>query len=100
MAARGALSVPALQARGVAPLERPSSASQRMLTHRSSGMRRGTLCAASSSDRGAPDDRVLAAAVRDPVSFLGGMFAGFLALDLNQGECSQREGWIQKECTS
>ena len=30
-------------------------------------------------------DKILAAALRDPISFLGGVFAGALALDLQQG---------------
>ena len=34
----------------------------------------------------ADDNRLLQAAQRDPVSFLGGVFAGFLALSLDQGE--------------
>lgn len=31
--------------------------------------------------------------MRDPVSFLGGMFAGFLALDLNQ---EPLRSWVQQ----
>lgn len=91
MAACSALCTNPLHARREAPLGRPRYARKWVLLHRSPGIGRNTLCAASSSGGDRPtDDRLLAAAKRDPVSFLGGMFAGFLALDVNQGEQAQR----------
>lgn len=90
MSAYGARCAPVLQAptERVVPQGRQYRTGEAILSHRSRGMRRGTVCAARGTGGGTPadGDRVLAAAVRDPVSFLGGMFAGFLALDLNQGK--------------
>lgn len=47
------------------------------------------VCAASKEDRqnrGILNDPILEMAVREPVSFLGGIIAGFLALDVTQGK--------------